>query len=101
MQTDPSRALYSHGCSPRFRLQGDFEITVSFKILELGKPTSGYGNGISLRMLTEYPKGNGATVARFHHPVNGHAFVTDAARSVKGKRSHETEYFPTVAETGS
>ncbi|NQT17967.1 MAG: DUF1583 domain-containing protein [Planctomycetes bacterium] len=100
VQMEEDRVLYPHGCSPRFTIQGDFEITASFEILQLPKPSRGYGAGVSLRVLTEKPIGNGATVARFHHPKKGQTFVTDVARTVGGKRTHDSKFDPAAASTG-
>lgn len=90
VQSDPNRPLYSHGSSPRFKLQGDFEITVSFEILELPKPTGGYGSGLSLRVLTEQPDGNGATIARLHQGRDPLADAVDGRLAAALRIEHRT-----------
>lgn len=100
VQMEEDEVLRPHGCSPRFKIQGDFEITASFEILQLSRPSQGYGAGVSLRVLTKRPDGNAATVARFHHPKRGQTFVTDVARTVGGKRTHDSKFSPTASATG-
>lgn len=99
-QPDGSPALSPVGCSPRFQLRGDFEITVWFEILHLEQPKDGYGNGFTLRIRKDGRHPNTATLARFLHPRGGDTFASDHARTKGTERTHDLEFFPTRATVG-
>jgi len=58
--------------SPRIVLKGDFEITAGFTILDLPKPTKGYGAGAQIWVEDE--QGERASMQRLHRQREGHAF---------------------------
>jgi len=90
------------GISPRFRVSGDFEITVSYELVKLDKPASGYGVSVSLWAMTDTPSVDAATLSRAHRPHDGNAWVADKgwwAVSEK-KYYHDGQTFPTQCRAG-
>ncbi|HUT94434.1 MAG TPA: DUF1583 domain-containing protein [Thermoguttaceae bacterium] len=58
--------------SPRIVVKGDFEITAGFTILDLPKPTQGFGAGMQISVEEE--QGERAAVQRVHRQREGHSF---------------------------
>ena len=48
--------------------RGDFEITMDFDLLQVDKPTTGYGAGVSIYIATAAPTKEAATLARVVRP---------------------------------
>ena len=89
------------GVASRLAVHGDFEITASYRLLKVDKPTNGYGAGVSLWIAMETPEADAATLARFIRPKGGDVFSMDhASNDSEGKRKHKELYVPTDAKTG-
>jgi hypothetical protein len=80
---------------------GDFEITMEFDLLQVDKPTTGYGAGVSIYIATAAPTKEAATIARVVRP-DGTQVLTfhRATTSSEGKRQHHTESLATEAQSG-
>lgn len=91
--------IASVGLLSQFRVHGDFEITLAYELLEIETPTTGYGSGASLFVVTA--SGDGAAVARCERPKEGSTYSTDRSSALgTGHDKHETKSAPTHAMKG-
>lgn len=91
----------SVGFSPRFKVRGDFEITVTYQILKWTTPESGYGVGPSIYIVTESEGPSAAELGRVQRVGGKHVYSTFAARMDDGERKTKVRLFETVATEGS
>lgn len=75
------------GVSPRFRISGDFEITVTYEILSAQKPESGMGAGVQLWCAIGGEDPGAVLLGHLVNPRKDSAFVTIA----RGPPSEEEE----------
>lgn len=73
--TDKRSASPMVGVSPRFHVKGDFEITISYEILKLEKPTAGYGVGVGLWVMAEADSVDAAFLSRSSRISPGNVYV--------------------------
>jgi Protein of unknown function (DUF1583) len=64
------------GVAPRCRVKGDFEITVSFKIVKADQPIRGYGVGASVWVETKTATNEALTIERGIIPKEGERFTS-------------------------
>lgn len=64
------------GVGPRFRIRGDFEITVSFSIVKADQPIRGYGVAATLWAETTNPTRDAVTIERGIIPKEGERFTS-------------------------
>lgn len=93
------------GFAPRFGLRGDFEIIVTFEVIHLPTPTSGYGVGPRIYIGTATEDEQAATVARLRRVREGDVFSVHNARYVATKdagreRTHRTVFVPATGKVG-
>jgi hypothetical protein len=62
------------GIVPRFRIHGDFEITVAYTILKADTPIRGYGLGVAVWAETGTPNNDAVTVERSIIPKEGERY---------------------------
>jgi len=87
--------------SPRIVVKGDFEITAGFAILDLPKPTQGFGAGMQVSVEDE--QGERASVQRVHRQREGHSFSAYRGRLKEdGTYEHSSHMEPvgTGAKSG-
>lgn len=83
-------------------VRGDFEITMSFELLRLNKPTQGNGAGVSIYICTSSYNQAAATLGRFIHPDGEQNFLCHRATTPLGEeRRHQGERFATTVGSGS
>lgn len=77
------------GFRPRFRLCGDFEVTVTYEFLKIEPPKEGQGPGLML-WIDGGPGVGTASVAHRLRPQEGMAYTVDrATRGEGGKLEHQ------------
>jgi hypothetical protein len=63
------------GVAPRCRIHGDFEITVSFKVVKADEPIRGYGVATAIWAETNTPTHEAVTIERGIIPREGERFT--------------------------
>ena len=74
-----------YAVSPRIVVKGDFEITAAFTVLDLPRPSQGFGAG--LKVHVEDLQGERAAIQRLHRQDKGHVFA-----SYRGRRKEDDTY---------
>ncbi len=88
------------GILPRFQVRGDFEITLSYDILALEPPKTGYGSGVMLWIQAGEKQGT-AAIARRHRVKEGSVYVADrATEQANGPPQHDEQFFSTRTKSG-
>jgi hypothetical protein len=88
--TPENASAGSRGVATRFNVSGDFDITVSYKLLRLPQPETGYGVGISLSIKDGDEQL--ASIQRVRRTNGDHVIVSHRAvpsRDADGKLQHE------------
>lgn len=88
------------GFSPLFRIGGDFQITVTYRLLSTGKPTKGLGAGLKIWAKFASQQFRAATLGHFKQPEGEEAIVAILAEDKKGKRDYKTESVPASTQEG-
>jgi hypothetical protein len=89
------------GLATAFGVQGDFEITMDFELLNVSTPGSGSGAGVSIYITMVSPTKEAATLGRFVRPNGEQVFVAHRATTpVDGKRQHSGETAAAEAQSG-
>jgi len=81
---DDSEVSY-YAVSPRIVVKGDFEVTAAFTVLDLPRPSQGFGAG--LRVEVEDLQGERAAMQRLHRQDKGHVFA-----AYRGRRKEDDTY---------
>lgn len=77
-----------------FVLEGDFDMTVSFQLLDSPQPVSGcYGVGLSLEISAARAKQGAATIGAYFRPREKYVLVTDLTAS-GGRLTSRGEWHP-------
>jgi serine protease Do len=97
-----AKARQDTSLSPFFSLRGDFEVTVSFEILQAERPKTGDGVGVSLFIGNQPKYYASAAVALAHRllPDGKTVYTADRLKRVEGKWTHQRRSFPTTASAG-
>lgn len=89
------------GVASRLAVHGDFEITATYQILKLGKPSGGHGAGVRLWIGMASPAAAAATLGRIVRPQDGDVYLTDHGfKAPDGKRAHQELDLSTSAKAG-
>lgn len=83
-------------CSPQ--IQGNFEVTIGYEILQVEKPKGGFGSGPTLSVVAETPKSDTGSIAHRVPPIQGDIYGTD--RAVLNPEHHESRQFPAPSRKG-
>lgn len=83
----------SVGFSPRFKISGDFAITVDFTVVNRTLPKSGYGSGPSIYMSMGSTKDAAASLGRQLRPDGRDIYGVFAARVEDGQRIPTAKLF--------
>lgn len=87
------------GLAPRFKVQGDFEITVGYKVLEWTRPKRGSGIGPSIYIASIGDAKSAAELGRLHGDKRD-IFSAFSAFNVEGERRKIARRFPAHAQEG-
>src|SRR5262245_5438591 len=82
------KAQGSVGVATGFPVRGDFEVTASFDLLRVEKPTAGFGAGVSLYALADSDAKDAVSLARLVLKDGKEVFVADRMRQATGKEDH-------------
>lgn len=95
-------ALDEVGFAPRFRLRGDFQITLDYKMVDVTRPKQGYGVGPGIYVMTASEDRQAATLGRVFRVKEGHVFTAHQARESDGdgSRQQSVRFFDTEADQG-
>jgi hypothetical protein len=89
------------GILPRFGMHGDFEITLSYEVLKIEPPRSGYGSGVVLWVMSGDEQQGTAAIARSHRVQEGSTYVLDRALPhADGQLRHDEQFVPTTSKFG-
>ncbi|NLX95675.1 MAG: DUF1583 domain-containing protein [Rhodopirellula sp.] len=93
------------GIQPRVGLRGDFEIIVTYEIIKIAPPKSGYGCGPRIYISTATEDEQAATISRMKRVKEGDSFCAHSARYVAAEqgerqRQHVIHIAPAAAGTG-
>lgn len=88
------------GMTPTFGLRGDFEITLTYELLNVADTESGFGAGINLWIGTAGSREDEASVGRFARNNQSVHVATKAAKNEQGKMVTKSFTFPTEAKKG-
>jgi hypothetical protein len=89
------------GFAPRFKVRGDFEISLTFEIEQMTTPESGYGSGVSIYVTTESEGQPAANLGRMRRVGGKDVLSTFTANAVDGKRQTSVKLFDTTADSGT
>lgn len=87
------------GLAPRFKVRGDFEITVSYKVLAWTRAKKGSGIGPSLYVAASGPAKAAAEMGRLHG-ARRDIVSTFSAVNVDGERRKSARRFPAESTAG-
>lgn len=79
------------GLSFAFKIQGDFDITVAYEILECERPDKGYGVGVNLYAALSPDTNDAVSLARRIMTDGNTAFLSDRMLPLNGKLTHVTK----------
>ncbi len=85
------------GAGSKVQPSGDFTITATFELLDVGTPKTGYGTGVTLQIVKNVEKLHIASISRMVHPVEGDVFL--AHHGWPRKAEEKLPYKRTVHET--
>jgi len=89
------------GIEPRFRISGDFEITVGYEILSVDTPSTGMGAGLKVWGRLDSDQFQAMNLGRMTSPEGASAFcAVFAQEDAAGKRRFQTKEQPTDAKRG-
>jgi hypothetical protein len=89
------------GIATRFAIQGDFEITVGYEILEAERPVTGSGVGLELYLDSDTPAQHALAFHRIVRPKEGQVYFCDHKLTDEdGKRVTRREQFPAADKSG-
>ena len=90
------------GVGPNVKVLGNFEITVSFELLQTGDQPKGGGAGPVLQVLKDvnasFPKK--AEITRAVHPKHGNVFVANLGPALEGGPPAAPRFFPSDINSG-
>jgi serine/threonine protein kinase len=95
--------LRATGIAPYFQIQGDFEITASYEILHVDRPTTGYGVGVSVYAALDPDTNDAVSLARRLMPDGRTLFMSDRMTPIADEPNrlrHQVKTFPSTALTG-
>jgi hypothetical protein len=97
----PARADITFvGFTPRFKLSGDFEVTLEWSIKRWSRPSTGYGTGPSLYLTTEGEFQPAASISRVLRADGKSVYSVFIARGVMGERKSFVKMFNSDALNG-
>jgi hypothetical protein len=99
LEADPERRS-SRGFDTAFGVHGDFEITVSYEILDAEQPTEGYGNGVGLFAPTTLDSQEAISLARRLMPDGKVRLVSNHMTPAGGKVNHRVKSIPSTSPSG-
>ena len=88
------------GLGSRFPVQGDFEITVGYEILQAERPVKGSGEGLEIYINTDTPTEEALVFYRVVRPKEGEVYLCDRKTTTEGKRETTRRTFPTDSKSG-
>jgi DNA-directed RNA polymerase subunit RPC12/RpoP len=88
------------GLHSRFQLNGDFEATVGYELLEVAQPKGGDGVGLEIYLNAASAAKDAIVFRRVAHPKEGQIFLCDRRWTVDGQRKTERKTFPAVSKSG-
>lgn len=105
MMIPPAARVDEVGIQPRVSLRGDFEIIVTYEIIKIVPPKSGYGCGPRIYISTASDDEQAATISRMKRVKEGDSFCAHSARYVAAEqgerqRKHVIHVAPAAAGSG-
>lgn len=88
------------GVATKFKVDGDFEITLGYHLDKVEQPEKGYGAGVILRLSKSAGPRRRVNLSHFMHRTEGNVFVTNVWTDVKGKERRDYQNFSTEADHG-
>ncbi|MFI4851381.1 MAG: DUF1583 domain-containing protein [Gimesia chilikensis] len=88
------------GISPRFQIEGDFEITAAYEVPVWKDPKAGYGMGPSLYLKLNDETGSAVALGRLLRPGKKHVFSTMLSGTVDEKRNYHVKLYDTSVNSG-
>jgi hypothetical protein len=88
------------GIMMKLTVHGDFDMVLTYEILKVDKPSSGYGVGVSLYAAVEPNSNDAVSLARRLLPDGTTAFVSDRLKPSDGKLTHKVKQTPSTASAG-
>ncbi|QDV16991.1 hypothetical protein Pan153_16250 [Gimesia panareensis] len=99
-QLPAGHKLPALGVSPRFQIQGDFEITATYEVPAWKDPKAGYGQGPSLYLKLQDANESAVALGRLLRPGKKHVFSTMLSTTVDEKRSYDVQLYDTRVDSG-
>lgn len=81
-------------------VQGNFEITAGYEILQADRPTSGGGVGFEMYLMLATPSQDAIAFYRINRKEEGEGFLCVRMKTVEGERTHQGEIRPATSKTG-
>lgn len=92
--------LTAVGVSPRFQIQGDFEIIASYEVPAWKNPEAGYGMGPGLYLKMHDEKESAVSIGRLLRPKQKHVFNATLSTTEDSKRKHDVKLFDAKTDSG-
>lgn len=88
------------GVGTKFKVGGDFEITVSYELLDLSQPEKGYGTGVRLRLVKAEGLYRRADLSRSIKTSGLHRFTSAVWTKVKEQWNPIVEHYSAEHDSG-
>lgn len=93
--------LSAVGVSPRFQIQGDFEITASYEVPAWKNPSAGYGMGPSIYLRMHDEKESAVSIGRLLRPQQKHVFNATLSTTEAEKRKYDVKLYDAHQDSGT
>lgn len=96
----PGEKVDHVGFSPRFKISGDFQITLTYDVKRWHVPETGYGIGPALFLSTDAEQQPAVEINRLLRPGGKSVYTAYLAKPVDGERKGSVRFFDTQVTRG-
>jgi hypothetical protein len=81
-------------------VSGDFDISCGYEVIQIEKPTTGWGVGFEVFIMTDTPTNEAISLERMTRANGDDVFHCSRNTSLRGKREFQTRQFPAAGSAG-
>jgi hypothetical protein len=81
-------------------VRGDFDVSCTYEIIQIEKPTSGWGVGFELFIMTQTPTMEAFALERMLRADGSDVYLCSRNTTVNGKREYHVKHVPAAGTTG-
>ncbi len=97
--TGDKKSVGQTGMYSYFSLAGDFEVSVTYNLVQLQSPQGGYGASVGVVLDAEGTVG-AVTLARGYHPTDGQGYWLSRSVPANGETKYSRQFFPSTSKHG-